>query len=199
MNTVMHFLQTGNFLTTCINYRLFNDQFHVVNYLHSRNHNQSVKVYPSLCTPYRHMGSGDMAPFIPNLALDEGKWSALHPRAKRSRYLLTWRLDGPQSRPGHFGEENLFLLPGIEPQFLSCPARTTVPFSDGLDFSLTHVLQYKDNTKGVKNTGLTERVLQISISMSSFPQMTDRISSTAERKKGTRSEGDQGRKISLLT
>jgi len=34
--------------------------------------------------------------------------------------------------------------------------------------------------------------------MSSFPQMTDRISSTAERKLRTRGEDDQGRKISLL-
>jgi len=98
------------------------------------------------------MGSGDIAPFIPNLALDEGKWSTSHPRAKRPRYLLTWRLDGPQSRHGHLGEENLFLLPEIESQFLSCPARTTVPFSDALDFSLTQALQYKDNTKGVNNT-----------------------------------------------
>jgi len=92
-----------------------------------------------------------MAPFIPNFALDEGKWSASHPRAKRPRYLLNWSLDGPQSRPGHFGEENLFFLPGIE-QFLSCPARIAVPFSDALEFSLTQVLQYKDNTKGVNNT-----------------------------------------------
>lgn len=98
------------------------------------------------------MGSGGLAPFIPNLALDEGKWSASHPRAKRPRYLLTWRLDGPQSRPGRFGKrENLFLVTGIEPQFLSCPARTTVRFYDALDFSLTQVLQYEDNTKGVKN------------------------------------------------
>ena len=98
------------------------------------------------------MGSGDMAPFIPNLALDERKWSSLRPRAKRPRYLLTWRLDGPQSRPGRFGkEENLFLLPGIEPQFLSCSARTIVRFSDALDFSLTQVLHYKDNMKGVNN------------------------------------------------
>jgi len=67
-------------------------------------------------------------------------------------YLLIWRLDGPQNRPGRYGkEENLFLLPGIEPQFLSCPARTIVQFSDALDFTLTRVLQYKDNTKGVNN------------------------------------------------
>ena len=99
------------------------------------------------------MGSGDMIPFIPKLAIGEGKWSASHPRAKRPRYLLTWWFDGTQSRPGLFGKkENLFLLPGIEPQFLSCPARTIVPLSDALDFSLTQVLQYKDNTKEVNNT-----------------------------------------------
>ena len=48
-------------------------------------------------------------------------------RAKRSRYLLNWRMGGPQNPSGRCRIETILLpLPGIEPQTLRCPARSLV-------------------------------------------------------------------------
>jgi hypothetical protein len=38
------------------------------------------------------------------------------PRGKEPLYPLDMRLAGPQSRPGHYGEEKILTLSGIEPR-----------------------------------------------------------------------------------
>jgi hypothetical protein len=48
----------------------------------------------------------------------------LYPRGKRPRYPLDRRLGGLQSRSGHYGEENILTLPGLEHRSLGRPARS---------------------------------------------------------------------------
>jgi hypothetical protein len=51
----------------------------------------------------------------------------LYPRENNPWYALDRGLAGPQNRSGRCGDEkNLLSLPGIEPTFLCCPARTIV-------------------------------------------------------------------------
>ena len=70
-----------------------------------------------------HRGSGVTFPLILNLG---AKWRQVlsfmpwlfYSQRKSLQYLLHWRLSGPQSWSGRFGEEEDLALPGFEAQIV---------------------------------------------------------------------------------
>jgi hypothetical protein len=64
----------------------------------------------------------------------------LYPQGKRPRYPWDWSLGGPQSRPGHGGEEkNSQSLPGLEPPIIQPAAqRYTTELSRLIEAHLTY-------------------------------------------------------------
>jgi hypothetical protein len=99
------------------------------------------------------MGSGVLAPFIVNLVLGWGEWSADPPTTLPP--VSSRRLGRPQSYSGCFEEEiSVLLLPGFESRFLRGPARSFVTNSYAIK-AAQYILSIFFRTGGFRSISFT--------------------------------------------